>query len=1238
MTVRPFFICVILLVAVLQSAAQTGYSNIEFVENKGQWDSRVAFRGDIPTGEFYLGRNGFTVLLNHPDDLARLAATHGGVLSPGGSRGRVATASSKGAASGPGAAPGQGATAGQAPAGNGLSVRSHAYRVTFTGSNDQVEVIPDKPLPGYNNYFIGSDPSKWAGHCKVYQGVTYRNIYPNIDVRYYSDKGQMKYDIIVHPGGDVDKIEMKFEGADKLSTRKSELLVNTSVGQVKELAPYSYQIDEHGKTEVACKYSIRNGNTVKFKVTGYAAGTTLIIDPVLVFCTFTGSRVSNWGFTATPGPDGSFFAGGIVFGAAFPYNTGALQPTYGGGSFDVGILKLSSNGVSKDYATYLGGSDNETPHSMICDGQGNLVVMGRTYSANFPFKTTVGPGGNAKMFVAKLDYSGSVLIGCMRIGGSANDCVNMYDQLKVPHEVADGLIRNYGDDSRSEVVLDGSNNICIAASTQSTDFPIVGYNGGTSFQPAFGGGLQDGVVLKLNPDCNTILWSSFLGGSGADAAFVMKPDPLTGDFYVAGATASTDFPGDKTNVLQPAFAGGVCDGYISLISGDGTTLRKSSYLGTYAADAIYGVQVDKLGFPYVMGTTNGTWTVTSNVAYFQTGAKQFVSKLKPDLSGYVYSTTFGSPSPPTKLPNISPVAFLVDRCENVYVSGWGGWIIGDQPDPYGLSGTLGMPVTPDAIKGLTDNRDFYFIVLKKDASGLLYGTFYGQDDNSASISEHVDGGTSRYDQNGIIYQAICANCGGQSTTPFPTTPGVWSPSNGAASTRGCNLAAVKIAFNFAGVAAGLKVSVNGRDNDTSGCVPLEAVFQDTVRNAKSYVWNFGEPGEADTATTGYVVSHTYNLPGTYTIMLVAIDSTSCNGSDTTYRHVIARTDKAPLDFTYAKIGDCHSLDYNFINLSTAPSYKPFTGKPFIWDFGDNSGQVPDDTSQISHSFQSAGTYIVSLILVDTSYCNYPDTVSKTVRVSPQVKAQFITPSTGCAPYTASFNNTSLGGLQFTWDFGDGSEASTDPNPVHLYPNPGTYTIKLVAIDSTTCNKIDSTEQTITVSGKPTASFTFAPVPPVANTPMVFTNGSTGGSRYEWIFGDGTTLNRTNADTVMYLYIKTDTFNVCLVAYNQYNCSDTVCHPVATLINPLLDVPNAFTPGRFGENAIVKVRGFGITNMIWRIYNRYGQLVFVSNDPNVGWDGTYGGSLQPLGVYAYTLEADFSNGNHTTKKGDITLIR
>ena len=93
-----------------------------------------------------------------------------------------------------------------------------------------------------------------------------------------------------------------------------------------------------------------------------------------------------------------------------------------------------------------------------------------------------------------------------------------------------------------------------------------------------------------------------------------------------------------------------------------------------------------------------------------------------------------------------------------------------------------------------------------------------------------------------------------------------------------------------------------------------------------------------------------------------------------------------------------------------------------------------------------------------------------------------------------------------------------------------------------------------------------------------------------------------------------------------------------MITPLLDVPNAFTPGRFGRNGVVNVAGFGIVKLTWKIYNRWGQLVFATNDRKIGWDGTFKGQLQPMDVYAYVLDAEFFDGQKVRKTGDITLIR
>jgi hypothetical protein len=506
---KGYHIVFVLMLVCLRGVAQQGSSNIEFVENKGQWDPRVKFMGEISVGNLFLEKGGFTTLLYHPDDLARLEGHHG----------VGATARAKG----------QPAFGGASAANAGDSLRSHAYRVRFLGASDQVVITPEKALPGYNNYFIGHDSTKWGTNCKVYQGVTYHDIYPGIDIRYYTNSGQLKYDLIIHPGADVSRIRMRYEGLNRLSKKKEQLIASTSVGDVKQLEPYSYTFDpRRGRADVRCRYIIRDGNTVSFDVEDHDPDATLIIDPTLVFSTFTGSKASNWGFTATPGPDGSFFAGGIVFASAFPFNTGQLQPVFGGLPFDVGIMKFTSNGANKVWATYLGGNNSETPHSMICDAQGNLVVLGRTYSQDFPFKTTAGSGGGADIFVAKINAAGNRLIGCLRVGGSGNDGVNISDQLRNGGEKANSLIRNYGDDSRSEVILDGSNNILVAACTQSSAaqgrpgaFPIVG----PVFQPNFGGGLQDAVVLKIDPNCTNLIWSSFFGGSGPDAAFVLRQNP-----------------------------------------------------------------------------------------------------------------------------------------------------------------------------------------------------------------------------------------------------------------------------------------------------------------------------------------------------------------------------------------------------------------------------------------------------------------------------------------------------------------------------------------------------------------------------------------------------------------------------------------------------------------------------------------------------------------------------------------
>jgi gliding motility-associated-like protein len=1223
LVLRSLIACLLLLFTALSSSAQSGVSAFEFVENKGQWDSRIKYKGELPAGDFYLHQNGFTIVQHNARDLMRMQRHHHGLDQTQGSEPRSSKKPKK-------------ADDAHDAGGVGNSaavhiVRSHAYRVQFLQASEAPVIMPDKVIATYNNYFIGSDPSKWVKHAKIFQAITYKNVYPNIDIRYYSENGSLKYDIIVHPGGDISRLALRYEGVDKLQLKNNELIIKTSVGEVKELYPYSYEFDiRSGKKEVKCAYILDKDNTVRFRVDNYNRNATLVVDPTLIFSSFTRSTANNWGFTATHGPDGSLYSGGVVFAQGFPVNNGAYETAYmpgGTQGVDIGIMKFSPNGNNRVYATYLGGSADDLPHSLVCDPAGNLVMMGRSYSTDYP-KTVPRVGvdeGGCDIIVTKLNADGSDLIGSMIIGGSGNDGVNIEDQFESNVDRPNSLLRNYGDDSHSEVILDGTGNIYVAAQTQSTNFPVRG----TVFQPNRGG-QQDGAVLKINPNCNSVIWSSYLGGNADDAAFVLALQPGSNNVYVAGGTYSTNLlPGIDPTVIDDSLQGNA-DGYVAVISNDGSTFIRGTYLGTPQTDLVYGIQFDRNAFPYVMGVSRGSWPVI-NAAYSNPGSKQFVSKLQPDLSGYVYSTVFGSGS---ALPNISPVAFLVDRCENVYISGWGGWI---QPgdDPYDLATTVGMPITPDAIKSTTDGRDFYFIVIKKDAQELLYGSFFGQ---NGGFGEHVDGGTSRFDEQGVIYMAICANCYGTDSPsptpgPFPTTPGVWGPLNGTGN-GGCNLAAVKIAFNFSGVGSGPKPFIGGVQ-DTVGCVPFRIVFRDTVRNAKKYIWNFGD-GSPDRPSDSFEEEHTYTNVGTYVIRLIGIDSTTCNIVDTAYTTIYARDDHAALAMAVNKLEPCDSLKFSFHNRSVAPPGKPFDNNSFIWDFGDGT-RIPAGLDSVTHTYARADRYTVRLIMTDTSYCNSPDSIPYELTVAAFVDARVNPVDPGCTRYSVTFDNTSLAGQQYHWDFDDGT-TSTDMNPTHEFADVRSYNVKLIVIDSNTCNTIDSTTALVVVNPVPTAAFTTTPVPPTENTPTVFYNHSTGGVRYKWLFGDGDSTIKTTMDTVMHQYNATGVYTACLITYNEFECPAEACQTVQALVIPLMDVPNAFTPGRGGQNAIIKVEGFGIGRMTWRIYNRWGQVVFQTNNRKTGWDGSYKGQPQPMDVYAYTLDVEFTDGTKARKTGDITLIR
>lgn len=1249
------------------SRAQVSYP---FRENKGQWNPAVAYRSEIPGGYIYLRKGGFTYALMDQQDLSRLddyfhgAAYRGDTATTGGMY-----------VIGPGHKPSARTTPAQAPGKDGMPVvRGYAYQVNFVDPAPGVELVPDHPSATSYNYLIGRDSSRWGRHVHAYEGVTYKNVYSHIDARVYALATGLKYDLIAYPGSDLSRIRLDYTGTAGLKLKNGHLHISTTLGEVIEVAPYAYQGDGEGRREVSCSYRLKD-SVLSFRIgKDYDPSLPLVIDPRLIFATFSGSTADNWGYTATYDAQGNFYMGGIIFGPGYPTTTGAYQVSFQGGAatsveggFDISISKFSPDGTKLIYGTYLGGSaGNEQPQSLIVNSQGNLIIAGRTTSGgDYPHTDTVGTGGGWDITLTELSADGSGLVGSLVIGGSGDDGVNIadkYDTGPTGGLYTYSLRRFYGDDARSEVNIDGAGNVILVGSTQSSNFPVRG----SVFQPR-AGGKQDGIVLKATPTLSQVTWSSYLGGSANDAAYVVNFSP-NGTLYVAGGTESTNFP-STAGVIQGK-NGGLVDGFITEIADDGSRILRSTYLGTDQSDQIYGIQTDKAGNIYVGGTTEGVWTVTDNAKYpgINLNGKQFISKLKPDLSGYIYSTVFGSStSQKASLPNISPTAFLVDRCENVYMSGWGGDIEPQTPTMYPNSGTNSMPSVNPINPRAPDGRDFYFFVLKKDAQRILFGSTYGQD---GGFTDHVDGGTSRFDPTGVIYEAICGNCGGG--TIFPTgPPGVFSRQNGSrkagTNQAGCNVIGLKIAFDLDGVRGGVAT----QDRRKVYCNDEQVSFIDTLYGRQAYQWIWDVFATCDSsqlnATTHvgtqvvqdstmdkpYVFNYQFGQAGCYTVRMIKYMPDDCVEYDTSYTTVRIGDNPAILKLEAHKLRPCNSYRYAFVNLSSNAKNLPFGDSAFVWDFGDSSPDVISNADTVFHQFPGEGNYSVRLSLTDTAnFCNTPlDTVIQ-ISISNHLSAIIQAPDTVCIPGNYPISNASLGGTNFTWVISrpDGRTDSVekgDLSPLdYNFDIGGAYIIRLIAAD-TVCDTRDSTADSLVAYPKPTAGFAFSPNNGT-NQVIVFTNqslsnftGMDDALTYYWNFGDGTTSSDKDP---RHVFPETGTYQVELVAYNKAGCADTTLQEVTETIVAKMDMPTAFTPNGDGVNDYIGPMAFGVTKIDLRIYNRWGQLVYHTNDPQVaylpnkGWDGKYQGKPQAMDAYAYTLHVVFNDGTEATKQGSITLIR
>src|SRR5579864_1612385 len=435
-------------------------------------------------------------------------------------------------------------------------------RMKLAGASQAAKPIGLDELPGKVNYFIGNDPKKWRANIRTYAKVRYKDVYPGIDLVYYGHRGQLEYDFVVAPGADPGVIALAFEGSKNSRPqlridKTGDVTIGNGASALRIKKPVIYQPNLIAGTRsqlsiqdfkpVDGHFVLTASNQINFEIGPYDESQPLVIDPALIYSTFLGGTVANSSAGVSSmavDPSGNAFLFG---GASSPFPTTA-------GAFDKNtephfIAKMNPTGSALIYSTFFGSLSEtalcgEFQGGIALDSSNNAYLTGYTTATDFPvttgaFQTKLGNPQGCSAFVTKLNNTGSNLVYSTYLGGT------------------NGLDIGFG------ITVDSSGNAYVAGQAGSTDFPT-----NNAIQSMYGGGQSDAFVTELNPNGNGLVFSTFLGGTAGDAAGALAIDGA-GAIYVGGSTSSTDFPTKNplqaTNKGSNAFITKLAPGGSSLV-------------------------------------------------------------------------------------------------------------------------------------------------------------------------------------------------------------------------------------------------------------------------------------------------------------------------------------------------------------------------------------------------------------------------------------------------------------------------------------------------------------------------------------------------------------------------------------------------------------------------------------------------------------------------------------------------
>ena len=1160
------FFGIVTLVTTFRLSAQSA-----FIINTGQWDKDILFKAEFTEGNLYVEENGFNYNLLSINDLNNLVEAHH----------QQTYAYEKHAE---------------------WTIQGHCVKVKFNGASFNTEQQEcAKPIAYYHNYYLGKDKSKWRSKVPAYQRIRFNDCYPGIDIELNASNNAMKYDILLKPHADPSNIQIEYQGADNLFINDGHLHIQTSVNTLIEQAPYAYQFIEGEKQAISCRYVLQN-ETIRFEFPqGYNKSIPLVIDPFIVFSRYSSSSANNFGYTATYDSEGNAYGAGSVFNVGYITTPGAFDVTFNGASTDIGISKYTPDGLNRIYATYLGGGQTELPHSIVVNSNDELFVLGTTSSDDFP--TTTGcfdstfAGGTlsdlsqglgviynfgSDLIVSRFSEDGSSLLASTYVGGSLNDGLNLSPVLKY----------NYADEVRGEIFIDQDDNCLVTTCSYSADFPVI-----NAIQDSLAGGL-DGVAFKMDPSLSNLQWSTYLGGSSDDASFSISLDNNQ-NILLGGGTQSQDFP--ISNALQATYNGGSADGFITKIHSSGLNLLHSTYYGTNDYDQIYFLDSNSDDEVYIFGQTKGpSGTLVQNASYNQPNGGQLLAKFNSDVSSIIWSTRFGDES---GIPDISPTAFLVDLCNQVFLSGWGGPNLGGNTN---LSGTAGLDITTDALDPTTDNADFYFMVMRDDASSLIYASFFGGE----LSAEHVDGGTSRFDKKGVIYQAVCAGCGGNQD--FPTVPvdsiGFWNNNNS------CNLGLVKYAFSPPSVIADFSLP-------PVDCVPQDLFFENLSQtafddtSASAFIWQVN-----DSIIESYDLNYLFTEAGQYTVSLLMIDSNSCNFADSVSQ-------------SFTIIGNSSQILDTLSTCANIPisiGVDPIAGTNVSYTWTPSTGLSNSNIANPTATIDQETSYT---LIVSNGSC--VDTFIQTLLID-SLNFSIAAPDSVCLGESFIATASGESNVFFQWEPATAVISGQGSSQVSFTAtNPMTITVE--ATNSAGCQAVDSI--VLFVSDElPDITAAANPDTIELGESSQLEAFSSAVNDFTWVYENS--LSALNIPDPVATPLTTTTYTVEINDGLCPNKTDvTVYVKLPECIEDKIFVPNAFSPNGDGNNDVFLVRSsVPIDRFYVAVYDRWGQMVYESYDQSMGWDGSFKQKQLSPAAFAWYCSGFCEGGEAFFLKGNVSLIK